>query len=79
MKVGKTVSQYTEINKNTFINGDTVKVIIQGVTYKSCALCHEFYVVDGRNTKYCPNCRKKANSIKTSQRQNNQRAKALLI
>lgn len=61
--------QYTKINDNCYVDGDVVKVIIKGVTYKSCALCHNFYAVDGRNTKYCPNCRKKANCIKTSQRQ----------
>jgi len=69
MKEGKIVCQYTKINDNAFINGDIVKVIIKGVTYKTCALCHEFYKVDGNNTKYCPDCRKKANCIMTSQRQ----------
>lgn len=67
--------QYTKINDSTFINGDIVKVIIKGDTYKTCALCHEFYKVDGHNTKYCPNCRKKANSIMTSQRQKKKKSK----
>ena len=60
--------QYTKINDNTYLNADIVKVIIKGDTYKTCALCHEFYKVDGRNTKYCPECRKKANNIKISER-----------
>lgn len=67
-KVGKIVCQYTKINDNVFINGDIAKVIIQGVVYKTCALCHTFYKVDGNNSKYCPECRKKANCIRTSQR-----------
>ena len=67
-KAGKQVCQYTKINNNAYYNGSIVKIIINGITYKSCALCHEFYEVDGRNVKYCPDCRKKANSIKTSQR-----------
>ncbi len=48
--------------------GTVVKVTIGGKTYKSCAICGEFYPIDGRNTKYCPDCRDKANILLTSQR-----------
>lgn len=64
--------KYTKINNSAFIgeDGKTVKVILDGVTYKTCALCERLFVIDGRNTKYCPHCRQKANSMKTSTRQN---------
>lgn len=59
-----------KLNSNADYNENThvVKVIINGIAYKSCALCERFYPIDGRNTKYCPDCRNKANSLKTSER-----------
>jgi Zn finger protein HypA/HybF involved in hydrogenase expression len=63
--------KYKRINNSTFIGDDnkTIKVIIDNVTYKSCAICDNFYPIKGHNTKYCPNCRAKVNIIKTSDRQ----------
>ncbi|MDD3323418.1 MAG: hypothetical protein PHS59_18435 [Paludibacter sp.] len=64
--------KYRRINDYTFIGEDnkTIKVVIDNTTYKSCAMCNSFYPIDGHNTKYCPDCRKKVNSMKTSLRQN---------
>lgn len=61
----------TKLNKNTIYDDEnkTVKIKMNGIFYKSCAMCQNFYEVDGRNTKYCPDCRDKANSLKTSERQ----------
>jgi hypothetical protein len=69
-KVGRTVCKYIKLNDNAEYDKDNyiVKVTINGIIYKSCALCNIFYVVGGRNTKYCPDCRDKANSLKTSER-----------
>ena len=67
--------KYTRINNYTFVgdDGKTIKVIIDNINYKSCAMCGRFYPIDGHNTKYCSYCRKKVNSIKTGirQKQNN--------
>lgn len=64
--------KYRRINDYTFIGDDdkTIKVVIDNTTYKSCAMCDSFYPIDGHNTKYCPDCREKVNSMKTSLRQN---------
>ena len=70
MKAGKSVCKYIKLNDNAEYDDQNkiVKVIINGITYKSCALCNTFYPIDGRNVKYCPHCRDKANSLKTSER-----------
>lgn len=59
--------KYTRINENTEYDSTShiVKVNVDGVDYKSCALCERFYKIDGHNTKYCPDCRDKAKSLKT--------------
>ena len=64
--------QYKRINDYTFIGNDgTVKVIIDGITYKSCAFCGRFFIPTGNRSKYCPHCRQKINSMKTSQNYHN--------
>jgi len=63
--------KYKRINDYTFKSedGKTMKVVINNVTYKSCSMCNRYFPVTGHNSKYCPNCRRKANSMKTSLRQ----------
>ena len=63
--------KYKKINSYTFIGNDckTVKVIINGTYYKTCSLCGRYFPATGHNVKYCPLCRRKANSINTSLRE----------
>jgi predicted RNA-binding Zn-ribbon protein involved in translation (DUF1610 family) len=63
--------KYRRINDYTSIGEDnkTIKIVINNVIYKSCSMCGRYFPVTGHNSKYCPNCRKKANSMKTSLRQ----------
>ena len=64
--------QYKRINDYTFIGNDgTVKVNIDDITYKSCAFCGRFFIPTGNRSKYCPHCRQKINSMKTSQNYHN--------
>lgn len=62
--------KFRKLNSDTWIGDDnkTVKVIVDGITYKSCSICDSFFPITGRNTKYCLDCRKKVNIIKTADR-----------
>lgn len=63
-----------KINENTFIEQNEtgkniVKVIIGNIPYKSCSVCDTFFnCSNAKNTKYCPDCRRKQNIINTVER-----------
>ena len=64
--------RYKRINDYTFVGDDnTTKVIIDGITYKTCAFCGRYFKVTSNHSKYCPLCRTKVNILKTSQNYHN--------